>query len=50
MICVSNADARRIIRALKTYADTEHDGSTKAINDRRIAKQLARKLSRKNPA
>lgn len=46
MITISNEDHRRIIKALIAYADTPHDGTTKEINRRRIAKVHVRKLER----
>ena len=50
MVSISNTDYRRVIKALIAYVDTPHDGSTREINARRIAKQTITRLQRKRPS
>ena len=50
MVTISNTDLGRIIKALIAYVDTPHDGSTREINARRIAKVTLNKLQRIKPS
>ena len=48
MVVISNSQRDEVVRYLQRLADlTEDDGSTKAVNLRRLARRLARKLAEK---
>jgi hypothetical protein len=48
MVVISNSQRDEAVRYLQRLADlTEGDGSTKAVNLRRLARRLARQLEKK---
>jgi len=47
MKAVSDNDLKRVVRYLSLYGKTQHDGSMKEINNRRLARCLVTKLLKK---
>ena len=47
MISISNSDARKILRLLTLLVAQQAENNLRALNDRRVAAQLIKKLNKK---
>lgn len=47
MISISNSDARKILRLLTLLVAQQAENNLRALNDRRVAAQMIKKLNKK---
>ena len=47
MICISDGDARKIMRLLTSLVTQQAENNLRAMNDRRVAAQMIKKLNKK---